>query len=186
MTSNATHAKGSGTKASIDWGAFFVGILVALAGILVLAWPGLTMVMLAQIAGVGLLVAAVFDFVAWWRTRNIVQGAGWTLVSGICDLILGIMFLVHPVIAAGVITIVVGCFVIVYGGFSIAAGFGMRAIVDSGWGWIVANGIVSVICGALFLISPEFFAIYLGVFLIMRGVTMSVLGVTAPKQIDYL
>ena len=50
---------------------------------------------------------------------------------------------------------------------------------------MVANGIVAVLCGVLFLMSPEFFAIYLGIFLIMRGVTMSVLGVTAPNQISY-
>lgn len=175
-----------GTKHSTDWGAFFVGILIALAGIIVLAWPGLTLVMLAQIAGIGLLAAAVFDAIKWWRIRGTVDGAGWTLVSGICDLILGIMFLVHPIVAAGVISLLVGCFVVVWGGFTIAAGFGMRKIVGSGWGWIVANGIVSVLCGALFLMSPEYFAIYLGIFLIMRGVTMSVLGVTAPNQSRYL
>lgn len=173
-------------KASIDWGAFFIGIIVAIAGVVVLLWPGLSLVMLAQIAGIGLLAAAVFDAVAWWRMRKNVSGAGWTLVSGICDLILGVMFLVHPMVAAGVITILVGSFVIVYGGFAIACGFGMRDIVGSGWGWMVANGVVSIICGLLFLISPAFFAIYLGIFLIMRGVTMSVLGVTAPNQMTYL
>lgn len=173
-------------RSSVDWGAIIIGILVALAGAIVLLWPGLSLVMLAQIAGVGLLVAAVFNVVAWWRMRKTVSGAGWTLVNGICDLILGIMFLVHPVVAAGVITTMVGCFVIVYGGFAIAAGFGMRSLVGSGWGWMVANGIVSIICGIFFLLNPAFFAIYLGVFLMMRGVTMSVLGVTAPNQINYL
>ncbi len=185
MSAHTESGQGSNMKRAIDWGAFFVGILVAIAGLIVLAWPGLTMVMLAQIAGIGLLAAAVFDGVKWWRMRNTVQGAGWTLVNGICNLILGIMFLVHPIVAAGVITILVGCFVIVYGGFAIAAGFGMRNLVGSGWGWMVANGIVAVLCGVLFLMSPEFFAIYLGIFLIMRGVTMSVLGVTAPNQISY-
>lgn len=173
---------GGSAQRSIDWGAFFIGILVALAGLIVLAWPGLTLVMLAQIAGIGLLAAAIFDGVKWWRIRGAVDGAGWTLVNGICNLILGIMFLVHPIVAAGVITILVGCFVIIYGGFAIAAGFGMRGLMSSGWGWMVANGAVSIICGILFLISPELFAIYLGIFLIMRGVTMSVLGVTAPNQ----
>ncbi len=186
MSVNTMSGQSHHVKQSIDWGAFFVGILVALAGIVVLAWPGLSLVMLAQIAGVGLLVAAIFDAVAWWRMRKVVDGAGWTLVSGICDLILGVMFLIHPIVAAGVITILVGCFVIVYGGFAIAAGFGMRNLVGSGWGWMVANGVVSIICGLLFLLNPAFFAIYLGVFLIMRGVTMSVLGVTAPNQITYL
>lgn len=183
MAANITN---NDTKPSTDWGAFFVGILVAIAGIIVLAWPGLTLVMLAQIAGVGLLVAAVFDGIKWWRIRGVVDGAGWTLVSGICNLILGVMFLIHPLVAAGVITLLVGCFVVVYGAFAIAAGFGMRNLVGSGWGWMVANGIVSVLCGVLFLLNPEFFAIYLGVFLIMRGVTMSVLGVIAPKQTSYL
>ncbi|MCI9129729.1 MAG: hypothetical protein HFJ65_05425 [Eggerthellaceae bacterium] len=171
------------TTSKRDWGAFFVGILVALAGIIVMVWPGLSLVMLAQIAGVGLLVAGVYDFFVWWKIRG-TDGAGWTVLSGICDIILGIMFLVHPIVAAGVITLLVGCFVVVYGAFAIAAGFGLRKISGSMWGLMVANGILSLLCGVLFIIYPEFFAIYLGVFLLMRGVTMSVMGASSPNIME--
>ncbi len=167
-----------------DWGAFIIGVLVAICGFIIMVWPGLSLVMLAEIAGAWLLVAAVFSFVTWARTRKVVSGSGWTLANAICDLILGIMFLMHPLVAAGVIPLLVGCFVVSYGIFAIATAIGMRSVIGSGWGLMVLNGIVSLLCGVLFIVFPAFFAIYLGVFLIMRGVTMTVLSVTAPGQMS--
>ena len=168
-----------------DWGLFFAGLLVAILGIVVMAWPGLTLVMLATMAGIGFIVAGIFDIITWWRARNATDGAGWTLVTGILDLIVGAMFLIHPLVAAGVLTFLCGCFVIAYGIFAIITGIGMRKM-GSGWWLMVLNGVVSIFCGIMFVMLPEFFVIYLGVFLIMRGVTMSIYGVIAPSDIGYL
>ncbi len=176
-----THNTNSGS--SIAWGGVVIGILVALAGIVVLFWPGLSLVMLATIAGVFLIFAGIFDFVMWWNVRG-TDGAGWTLLTGILDLLLGAMFLIHPVVAAGVITLFVGCFVIAYGAFAIIGSIGMKKYT-SYWWLMLLNGIISLICGILFVVSPAFFALYLAIFLIMRGVTMSVYSVTAPKELDY-
>lgn len=173
-------ANKSGRKT--DWAAFIIGILVALCGIVIMVWPGLSLVMLAEIAGVWLLVAAVFGFITWGRTHKVVSGSGWTMANAICDVILGLMFLTHPIVAAGVIPLLVGCFVVAYGIFAIATAISMRSTIGSGWGIMVLNGIISLLCGILFIVFPAFFAIYLGVFMVMRGVTMTVLSVTAPGQ----
>lgn len=169
-----------------DWASFFLGVLVAITGVLVLSWPGLTLVMLAEIAGIWLLVAAGFGFASWARARKEVKGAGWTLASAICDAILGLMFLIHPLVAASVIPMLAGCFVLVYGIFALGLGVGMRSITGSGWGIMMLNGVIAILCGILFVLFPAFFAMYLGIFLIMRGITISVLSVSAPDESTFM
>lgn len=178
----ATHATQANDKR--DWGLFFGGLLVVLCGIAALFWPGATMEILALVAGVGFLVAGVFSFATWVRTHKYAQGSGWTLANAICDIILGIMFLVHPVVGAGVITMVVGCFTLAYGFFAIVTSFGIRKMTSSWW-IMLLNGIISVMCGWFFLFSPGFFAIFLAVFIIMQGVTMSTYGIAPSSRNPY-
>ncbi len=174
-------------KQRIDWSSFFGGLLVVLAGIIVIYWPGLTLEVLATIAGIVFLIAAVVDIVTWWRMRNS-EGAkhsGWTLLSGICDAVVGVMFLVNPIIGAGVLTFMAGIFIIVYGCFALVSSFGIRNLFSSWW-IMLLNGIVSILCGMMFIFNPAAFAIFLGVFLMMRGITMATYSILAPRQVKYL
>ncbi len=182
MTSHTIRSAHNANKS--DWGLFFGGVLVALCGIAVIFWPGATLELLAIVAGVGFLVAGVFNFATWIRTHNYLKGSGWTLANAICDVILGIMFLVHPLVGAGVITFLVGCFAVAYGAFAIASSFSLRRVADTWW-IMLLNGIMSILCGWFFIFSPEFFAIFLGVFVVMQGVTMSIYGIAFPNNSIY-
>ncbi len=117
MVSQVTHGSSTGKKH--DWGLFFGGILVAICGIVAIAWPGATLGFLAIMAGIAFLISGFFNFATWLRTHKYVDGSGWTLANAIFNVILGIMFLVHPLIAAGVITLLVGCFTVAYSAFAI-------------------------------------------------------------------
>lgn len=180
-----THAmRQSHTSRKYDWGLIVGGLIVALCGIAVIFWPGATLEILALVAGVGFLVAGVFTFATWIRTHNYMEGSGWTLANAICDVILGIMFLVHPLVGAGVITFLVGCFTVAYGAFAIVSSFSLKRVSDMWWTMLL-NGIISMLCGWFFIFSPEFFAIFLGVFILMQGVTMSIYGIAFPDESIY-
>ncbi len=78
-----------------------------------------------------------------------------------------------------------GAFVCVYGVFAIVAALRLRK-VGFGWGFMLANGIVSVLCGLSFLLIPTSFVVFLGLFLAMRGATMAVFGFMAPRALPYI
>lgn len=179
-----THQQGSDQQGTVgrDWGLFFWGVLLLLCGIVVMLWPGLSLVSIAIVAGAMLLVSGIFDVVAYFRLRKTGLETGWALVNAICSIILGIMFLVHPIVTASVIPFMAGIFVLVYGIMAIAAGVGLRSYgTGAGWGWMIANGIISILCALMFMFMPAAFVIFLGIFLVMRGITMAVFGLTMPR-----
>ena len=169
------------TKSTKDWGLIFGGIALAIVGCIVIWWPGLSVMEFAIIAGVFLLIAGVVDFINWFRFRKTMPKPGWAFLNALCNVILGVMFLLHPVMGAWVISWTAGGFIIAYGVFAIVAAIRLRT-AGSGWGWMLLNGIISVICGLFFFFAPDFFGIFLGVFLLMRGVSMTVYGITGPAN----
>lgn len=165
-----------------NWGLLFAGIAAAIVGIIILAWPGLSLVSIAIIAGAMLIVGGVVDLASYFRLRGTDLTSGWAVVNAICSLILGIMFLVHPIAAASVIPMLAGIFVLCYGVIAVAAAVSLRKM-GPGWGLMLLNGVISLLCGFMFIFMPGSFAIFLGVFLIMRGVTMAIFGVMSPKSV---
>ncbi|WP_253904805.1 HdeD family acid-resistance protein [Adlercreutzia sp. ZJ473] len=183
--SGGSGSGGRGTKGKRDWGLFFSGVALFIAGLIVAFWPGLTLVTIAAFVGVMMLIAGVFDMVAYVRFRKKMEHSGWALVNALCNLVLGAMFLLHPIITAAVIPWVAGAFVAGYGVIAIVSAVRLRK-VGPGWGLMLANGIVSVLCGIMFVFLPVAFAVFLGVFLAMRGVTMATFGLIAPTNVPYV
>ena len=69
------------------------GILVA-AGVLAAAWPGITLWVLAVVAGVGLVVSGVARIIGAVSLR--VEGWGWLLFAGVVSVVVGIVALIWP------------------------------------------------------------------------------------------
>lgn len=164
-----------------DWSLVISGVLVFLMGLVVMAWPGLSLVTIAIMAGVILIASGIGGIVSYAGLRNVVPGAGWVLANAICDLLLGILFVVFPAATAAMLPWMAGVFVICYSIYAIIAGVAMRQVFSS-WGLMVATGIIGLICGIMFMTNPGFFVIFLGIFLMMRGITLAVDGIVCPKD----
>ena len=180
---SATTSRRSGSKK--DWGLVIAGILVLLMGIVIMAWPGLSLVTLAIMAGAILIVAGVSNIATFTRMKGIVPGAGWVLANGIGDILLGAIFVIFPVASADMLPWLSGVFLMAYSVYAIVAGIAMKNAFP-GWGLVLATGIVGLLCGIMFIVSPASFVIFLGAFLIFRGVTMAIDGIVSPNSLDYM
>ena len=140
-------------KVGRNWGLFAAGIALVIIGFVLLMVPGLTLVSIAVIAGCMFLAAGIVDAYAYFK---------------------------HPVASAVVIPWVMGIFVVAYGIFEIVAAVRFRDALP-GWGWVLFAGIVSLFCGIAFFLWPGTFALFLGFFLMARGVQMAVYGVSLPQ-----
>lgn len=184
MSARNINSNRESSKNERNWSLFFCGLLICVCGVMIIAWPGLTLVAISEIAGVLLVMAGVFDFVAYFRDRRFGMQTTWTIINGICCLILGLLFLVHPLVTSFVIPFIVGIFVLLYSVICIVSAVSMRSFMPA-WGFMLANGIVSLVCGILFIAFPQSFAIYLGIFMIMRGVTMCAFGLSPQRKTIY-
>lgn len=167
-------------KVGRNWGLFAAGIALIIIGFVLLMVPGLTLVSIAIIAGCMFLAAGIVDAYAYFAYRKSEGLSGWALAYALCDIVLGVLFIVHPVASAVVIPWVMGIFVGAYGIFEIVAAIRFHNEM-SGWGWVLFAGIVSVLCAFAFVVAPGTFALFLGFFLMARGVQMAVFGVSMPQ-----
>lgn len=174
MASSGTSSK----KVNIE--LILGGIAVFIAGLIVWLWPGLSMYTLAIIVGIILIVAGCSGFITYFSLRKTAASlSGWAIVNAICDILLGIMLLLHPIVASEILYWVLGIYVVVYGCFAIITGIGLRK-AGPGWWLMLLWGLVAVFCGITFMMVPSSFVLFLGILLLMRGVTLVVYGFTSP------
>ena len=142
-----------------DAGLIVAGVLLVLCAFLLFFAPGVALVTLTAIAG------AAF------------------LVSGVFDIVVGLMLLVHPFAFAAVIPWVVGFFFALFGAVEIAGSLRIRKVGAPMWGWMLFSGIVSALCGLAFFVVPATLSIFLAVFVLMRGASLVVYGWNAGKAL---
>ena len=168
-------------KTRRDWGLFFLGLALVIIGLVFLTVPGITLVAVTSVAGAFLVVAGGFDIYAYARHRDEMGLDGWAIAYAICDIVLGAVLLLHPVFLSAVIPWVAGVFMAAYGIFELVAA--ARAKGSAGRGWVVFNGVVSILCALAFFLVPASFVLFLAFFLICRGVAMAVCAVTIDRMI---
>lgn len=159
-----------------DGGLIFAGIVLVLLALVIGFYPGLTLVTITAFIGAGFLLTGIFDIVGYVKLSRFGSPSGWVIAYAVLDILLGAMLLFHPVVFSGVVSWMVGIFVIVFGVFEIAAAFKLKGLGSSVWGWILFSGIVDVLCGLVFFIYPEMLAIFLAVFVLIRGISLILYG----------
>ena len=142
-----------------DWGLIVAGALLVLLAIFITAFPGLTLATITAILGAGFLVSGILDLVGYVRLKGnlFTSPSPWMIVYAILDIIIGII-----VVAFGVIEVI---------GAVQLHKFSMPM-----WGWMVFSGIVDILCGVVFFVYPAMLAVFLAVFVIMRGVSLIMYG----------
>ena len=150
-----------------NWQLIVAGILFVLFSAVCLFFPGLTL------GSITFMIGAAF----------VLSGAvsGLVLAYAILDVLIGLMFVVHPMVFAAVIPWVAGMFTIVFAIYELIGSFVSRKAGFSLWAWLLISGVLTLAMGVGFFLVPEMFAILIGLFALVRGVSLIVLGVNAPK-----
>jgi uncharacterized membrane protein HdeD (DUF308 family) len=170
--------KGSGTALIIR------GAAAVIFGILVVLWPGVSMLALVILFGIYALfdgATNVVHYVTRKRRRSV-----WQLVGGIISVLAGIAAFVWPGITALSLTFVIGLWAVLLGVSQMALAFEAKRTVESWWLWLI-TGIVTTLFGLFLVILPgagilsllgllSAFAILLGLLLIAAGVGLRRLG----------
>lgn len=127
-----------------------LGILLLIAGVCALLYPVIAAVAATLYVGWFALIAGVFAVVIAIRTRSEPQ-FGWRVLVGVLYLLLGFVLVANPIAGAASLALFVGAMLAAAGVVEIVLAFRIKP--RKGWGWLLANGILSILLAALIAIG---------------------------------
>ena len=156
------------------------GVASLLAGVIAVAWPSSTLVVIAIIFAAQLLVGAVYQFVFAFA---IPSESGWlrALIAllSVFSFVVAIYLLGHVGLTLLVLATLVGIYWIALGVIELFLAIGHS---DVRWRpWIAITGILSIVAGGVAVIFPVsslfFLTIFLGFWLVLFGLMLIVRGI---------
>ena len=109
------------------WGLLvFEGIVNIATGIVVVLWPGITLVAFMWLLAAWSIVSGTLMLAAAPRlARN--HGRWWLALGGIVSVLYGFLLIIAPLIGALVLTWWLGAYALIFGGFLLVLAFKLRA-----------------------------------------------------------
>ena len=165
---------------SKTWGVLlFLGLLSIAIGIIIMVWPGKTVVVVAVILAIWLVVSGIFEIIRGFG-RGLSGGMRALLfIGGVLSLILGLFafrgFVVEdsPLDAVWLLALFVAINFI----FSGIAQLFTAGEVKEGRGWNIFGGIVTLLLGIIILVVPSdlvLLAWIFGIFVVISGIMLVV------------
>ena len=165
--------------------AYVPGVLMCLAGAAAIAFPVLGSLAVELTTAIAFLAAGLIGVVAFFRSR-MHQEMAVELMAAILYLIMGVVLLADPLVGLMSVTLFVAAAFIFGGVVRIGAAFRMTS--THGWGWVLANGAVSVLLGLMLAAQFPFsgfwaLGLLAGANLLFSGVTwIAVRAMIAAKD----
>lgn len=161
------------------WMLLLRGIVALVFGVLCLAYPSVTLIVMTIMFGVYALLDGILALVS---SISMVKGrARWwsTFVEGTVGVILGLVILIWPGITAFGLLYLIGVWAIITGIFEITAAIRLRQHFTNEW-LLLISGAASVIFGLLILVVPRAGALavvwWIGTYAIFFGMAFTALA----------
>ncbi|MCW2650668.1 MAG: hypothetical protein JWR32_1644 [Mycobacterium sp.] len=165
------------------------GVLSVILGILVLVWPGISILVAAIFFGAYLLVSGIAQVIFAFSLHVSAGGRVLLFVSGAASLILAVLAFRHFGNAVLLLAIWIGVGFIFRGVATTVSALSDPGV--PGRGWNIFFGVISLIAGIVVIASPfqsiVTLALVVGIWLIVIGVmeTVSAFGIrNASKKVD--
>ena len=155
-----------------------LGILAVIAGIVALAWPGITVYALVILFAVYAFIDAGLEAMRAFSSRTAGPVFG-HLLLGLISLAAGVVAVAWPAPTALVLVLVIGIWAVIGGIVEIVSGFGAGETAGTR-ALFILTGLVSVAFGVLLFARPNVGAVTLallfGLFSLFYGITEIVMG----------
>jgi uncharacterized membrane protein HdeD (DUF308 family) len=167
------------------WGWILaLGIVYVIAGFVALGSVVLATVASVLIVGVMMIVAGVAEIINAFQLKGWGKFLLWALL-GALYIVAGFVTFENPLLAAAVLTLLLGASLVVSGIMRIILAFSMKR--EQPWVWLLLSSIITLLLGLLILAhwpisSVYVLGIFLGVDLVMAGVGWIALSLALRRR----
>jgi uncharacterized membrane protein HdeD (DUF308 family) len=148
-----------------------LGVVYLLAGFIALGSVVMATVASVFVVGVMMIIAGVAEVISAFQIKSWGKFLLWVLL-GALYIIAGFVTFTNPLLAAALLTLVLGASLVASGIMRIILAFNMKQ--ETPWIWIVLSGVITLLLGLLILAhwpvsSLYILGLFLGIDLIMAG-----------------
>ncbi len=165
------------SKSGIAWGYVAGGVLAFFLGVFFLAYPLVTNAVIGIWFGAFFAATGVVCIINYITGNGLAVRSGWSLATGILDTLIGILFIVFPLFASGMLSIFLGVAIIVSAIFMLANGGTVIRSVSTGL--FIVNIIISIlfiIVGVAMIFNQGMMTTFFGFFAIFKGIELVIEG----------
>jgi uncharacterized membrane protein HdeD (DUF308 family) len=154
-------------------------IVLLLAGIVGIALPQFMSMAIAMFAGWLMIIAGgIALYITWHGFRD--RGLAW--LKPLALLAIGLLILLHPIAGTAALGLILAVYFLIDGFAGVSSAWELRPW--SGWGWLMFNGILSLVLAVVFIVGWPFtsawlIGLFIGISLFVDGLTLLMLGLAA-------
>jgi uncharacterized membrane protein HdeD (DUF308 family) len=138
-----------------NWWWFLVkGLLLIATGIAIFARPVAGYVGLSILLTIVIILSGITQVVFATSNKALLKGWGWTLVSGILDIGIGIYLAMYPLLTMATLPFFVGFWLIFKSFYLMGASFDLNDLGIPGWGWLLLGGFIVLLAGFYVIYYP--------------------------------
>jgi uncharacterized membrane protein HdeD (DUF308 family) len=168
------------------WAIGLHGLASVAVGVMILAWPGISVYALTIVFGAYTLATGIVQFGTAFTTKE-KEERGWLFLAGLLGIGVGVLVLAWPGISALALLYVIGAYAVAFGILCVGASFGVpldgRATAS-----LVLTGLVSIVFGIVIFAKPGAGALavlaLIAAFALVTGVGELVVAVGGEKLLE--
>jgi uncharacterized membrane protein HdeD (DUF308 family) len=170
----------------LRWALGLHGLASVAIGVMILAWPEISVYALTIVFGAYTLATGIVEFGAAFTSRG-KEERGWLILRGLLGIAVGVMVLAWPSISALALLYVIGAYAVGLGILAVAASF--RLPLDGrDAASMILTGLVSIVFGIVIFAAPGAGALavlaLIAAFALVTGVTELVVAVSGEKLLE--
>ena len=155
-----------------------IGVVYMLAGLVALGSVVMATVASVLVVGVMMIIAGVAEVISAFQIKSWGKFLLWVLL-GVLYIVGGFVAFENPLLAAALLTLILGASLVASGIMRIFLAFSMKR--ESPWIWVLLSGVITLLLGLLILArwpvsSLYILGVFLGIDLVMAGAAWIGLG----------
>lgn len=137
-----------------NWWLFILkGLAFLVAGVLIFMQPLAGYVGLSVMFSIVILISG-FAQIFFATANTKARGWGWTLVSGILDVIIGAYLYAYPGLTMATLPFILGFWLMLRSFYLMGTAYDLKAIGVKDWGWLLAGGVLMLLAAFGILYYP--------------------------------